>query len=63
MYYDALNIKNITNKQFWKTTKTFLSEKSKTSSRITWENKDKTISNDATVAKEFSLFFKMQLNP
>ena len=32
-YYDALDIKNITdNKQFWKTSKSFLSEKSKTSS-------------------------------
>ena len=30
-YYDALNIKNVTdNKQFWKTIKPFLSEKSKT---------------------------------
>ena len=49
-YYDTLVIKNITdNNQFWKTNKTFLSEKSKTSSRITLKNKDKTISNDGMV--------------
>ena len=58
-YYNSLDIKNITdNKQFWKTTKPFLSEKIKTTSKIKLKDQDKIISNDDKVAEEFSTFFE-----
>ena len=58
-YYNSLDIKNITdNKQFWKTIKPFLSEKSKVTSKIKLKDKNKIISNDDKVAEEFSTFFE-----
>ena len=58
-YYDALDIKKVTdNKQFWKTIKPFLSEKSKKSLKITLKSEEKIISNEGIVAEEFSTFFE-----
>ena len=58
-YYNSLDIKNITdNKQFWKTIKPFLSEKSIVTSKIKLKDKNKIISNDDKVAEEFSTFFE-----
>ena len=58
-YYNSLDIKNITDKkQFWKTIKPFLSEKSKVTSKIKLKDKNKIISNDDKVAEEFSTFFE-----
>ena len=58
-YYNSLDTKNITdNKQFWKTIKPFLSEKSTTTSKIKLKDQDKIISNDGKVAEEFSKFFE-----
>ena len=57
-----MDIENTTdNKQFRKTIKPFLSEKNKTSSRVTLKNKDKTISNDGKVTEEFSSFFENEV--
>ena len=43
-YYNSLDIKNITDdKQFWKTIKPFLSEKSKITSKIKLKDKNKII--------------------
>ena len=58
-YYNSLDIKNITDKkQFWKTIKPFLPEKSKVTSKIKLKDKNKIISNDDKVAEEFSTFFE-----
>ena len=58
-YYNSLDIKNITdNKQFWKTIKPFLFEKSKVTSKIKLKDKNKIISNEDKVAEEFSTFFE-----
>ena len=54
-----LDIKNITNsKQFWKTIKTFLSEKNKVTSKKKFKDKDKIISEDDKVAEEFGTYFE-----
>ena len=58
-YYNSLDTKNIAdNKQFWKTIKPFLYEKSNVTSKIKLKDKNKIISNDDKVAEEFSTFFE-----
>ena len=58
-YYYTFDIRNVTdNQQFPKTTKPFLSEKSKTSLKIMLKNKNKFISNDNKPVEEFSSFLE-----
>ena len=62
-YYNNLNIKNITeNKEFWRTVKPFLSEKTKTSQKIFITKDEKIMSDDQDIAEHFSKFFKNAVN-
>ena len=58
-YYEMLNLKNVTdNKDFWKTAKTFLSNKVTTSPKISLVEKGETVSDESKVANSFSNFFE-----
>ena len=62
-YYNNLNIKNITeNKEFWRTVKPFLSEKTKTSQKIFITKDERIMSDDQDIAEHFSKFFKNAVN-
>ena len=62
-YYNNLNIKNITeNKEFWRTIKPFLSEKTKSSQKIFICKGDEIISDDRDIAENFSQFFQNAVN-
>ena len=61
-YYANLDLKNITdNKRFWKTIKTFLTDKGTTSQKITLIESDKILSEDSKVAETLIFYFPMHL--
>ena len=62
-FYDNLNLKEFTdNKNFWKTVKPFLSEKTNSSYKITLVEEDKIISEDKQVSEILNCFFQILSN-
>ena len=57
-FYNQLDISEVTdNKQFWKTVRPFISDKSSSKSRITLIEEGKTMSNKSEVAETLDNFF------
>ena len=57
-YYGNLNVKNITdNKKFWKTVKPFLSDKSKTSDKIHFNENGELLNSESETAEVLNNFF------
>ena len=58
-YYNNMNLTNINdNRHFWKTVEPFLSDKESYLSKINFVDKDEVISDDPTLVKTFSKYFK-----
>ena len=57
-YYSNLNLKNVDNKKFWKTVKSFFSDKSSNFENISPLENSKLLTNDFEIAETFKKYFQ-----